>query len=151
MKHNHNKIEKGTLTEDSLTKDEATLLFGKYRLLYQSIAVPEGGLEAIIGHIKSNKSPMYRSVSWWKIGFVLAPTALLLFIVFSVQQGQSSLSLPHLSGNKSPALANIDEIEKIVYNMDASDMFTEEDDAIISIVQSDPTLAFNINYYDEDF
>lgn len=150
--------QKNTVSTTDLEK-ELLPYFKVYKKMYHKIEVPKEGLQDILLELQIGEKPTLsilnfrEKTSWWRIGAVLIPSALLVTLMLGTPASEKiveNLGSSTTTNNVEIKEALVD-IEKLVYNIEASDPVTDEEDRfIIALAEEDPALTFNVNYY-EDF
>lgn len=132
--------------------DSLVSFFESARLKEKSVIAPKEVLNSILGQIPETVS-VYRKeargqikTSWWKMGMILVPSALLLTLVLLPEyQHAQKVALP--TQIKEPIVT----IEDSLYSIeDDSDLFAEEGSFVLAVAESDITSDFNQPFYEEN-
>ncbi|QQR76884.1 hypothetical protein IPJ63_01305 [Candidatus Nomurabacteria bacterium] len=158
-----NKIEKTDLEKElnevfsvenksDESMSELVSFFESARILENSIVAPKEILNSILEQIpekeifytKDAHQPVKNS--WWKMGMILVPSALLLTLVLIPEyQHAQKIALP--TQIKEPIVT----IEDSLYSIeDDSDLFKEEGSFTLALAESDITSDFNQPFYEQD-
>ncbi len=131
--------------------DSLVSFFESARLKEKSVIAPKEVLNSILGQIPKSKKVYVDArqpvkTSWWKMGMILVPSALLLTLVLLPEyQHTQKVALP--TQIKEPIVI----IEDSLYSIeDDSDLFAEEGSFVLAVAESDITSDFNQPFYEEN-
>jgi len=131
--------------------DEIIRFFNHSRSKERNIVVPDESLASLLlGMPDYSRVPIHElprvKTSWWRVGFILIPSALLLTLVFLPEyQHAQKIALPK-EVSKPIAL-----IEDSLYSIeDDSALLDEESAYTIALAETDITSDFNQPFYDGD-
>lgn len=137
--------------EDSSNFENVARFFEEARIAHKDIVVPKDSLYTLLSNIPEEERVPIRELprvttSWWRMGFILVPSALLLTLVFLPQyQHAQMIALP------TTIQKPIDEIEYSLYSIeDDSELLEEERAFSIALAESDITSDFNQPFYEGD-
>ena len=137
--------------KDGENIDNLVSFFESARSKEKSIIAPKEILNSILRQIPESKKVYVDArqpvkTSWWKMGMILLPSALLLTLILIPEyQHTQKVSLP--TQIKEPIVI----IEDSLYSIeDDSDLFAEEGSFVLAVAESDITSDFNQPFYEED-